>query len=217
MPEENFLIPVHELGLKEFEEGDLADLTKSSEYLPQIRVYGAANDIVKSGEFPMGHFGLYFNSENIIDLDDQFDCIIVSARARGAIVSGETPVSFYDIHSNEFKDIKTRALAGEQGYMCGLEYLVWVPTVSKFALFFCGNKTLRRESEKVKALIGKAATLKIRFIKTAKFSWHGFSCFPCTSPFSNVPDIDMIKPEVVKFNTPPQSQIELAADSGRER
>lgn len=217
MSEENFLIPVEELGLSTLEDNNIAELTRSSDFLPQIRVMGSANEIVKKGQFPIGHFGLYFSADNILDLDEQFDCLVVSARARASIVSGEAPITFYTINSNEFQDIKNRSLNGEQGYMCGLEYLIWIPQVSKFALFFCGNKTLRRESEKVKALIGKAATLKIRFIKTSKYSWHGFSCYQCSTPFSNIPPMEDIKAEIARFNAPPESQVELAEESDRER
>ena len=105
----------------------------------------------------------------------------------------------------------------EKGYACGLEYLLWIPNVSKFALFLMGNPTLRRESEKVLALIGKAATLKIRFIKSSEYSWHGCSCFPCTTPFGNLPDTNEIKDQLDNFFNPQDSNIELAETKEEEQ
>ena len=148
------LISLDELGVKPVDEETALSLTKTGDYLPQIRVYGSSNDIVKEGNFPMGHFGLYKNKDNIEDLGEQFDALNITARPRAGIVAGEKPISFYDMESAEFKDMYNRAMNKEQGYMAGLEYLLWLPTFECFGLFWMGNPTLRRESEKVKALVG---------------------------------------------------------------
>ena len=221
------MIPVEGLGLAPLAGGGLEELTRTSDYLPQLRVYGSSNDIVKSGDFPMGHFGLYFAKDNVVDLTEQFDCLVIYARPRACVITGDTPVNFYGKsvdgkweYSKEFEEIKARAMAGgqnNQGYMCGLEYLLWLPDVSKFALFLMGNPTLRRESNKVLGLIGKAATFKIKLIKTAKYTWHGCSCFQCSTPFSNVPSTEDIKVQVEKFLNPEESEVELAEGESRVR
>ncbi|MGW8178394.1 MAG: hypothetical protein ACWGQW_06460 [bacterium] len=222
------LIPQDTLPLAEREGGDIDALTRTSEFLPQLRVYGSEANIVKEGKFPMGHFGLYFSPENIVDLGEQFDCLVVDWRPRASIVSGDTPISFFGKfneetneweYSKEFVEIKNRAMGKEKGYLVGLEYLVWIPDVQKFGLFLMGNPTLRRESANVKALVRKAATLKIKLIKTTQYTWHGCTCFPCTTPF-DVPDMETITDEVVKFRQPQDSQVEMADDDegkGRAR
>jgi len=220
MSDENgYLIPIEGLGLKPLDGGDIEVLTRTSAYLPQIRVYGASNDVVKAGEFPMGHFGLYFSKDNLVDLTEQFDCLVIYARPRACIIGGDTPVNFYDTSTPEFKEVQAKAMSKQnQGFLCGLEYLTWIPSVSKFALLLMGNPTLRRESEKVKALIGKAATLKIRFIKSkAGYSWHGATVMPCTTPMGNLPDTEDIKKELEKFNSPEDSKVELAEEEERKR
>jgi hypothetical protein len=203
---------------------DLDTFTRTTEFLPQIRVYGSESTIVKEGKFPMGHFGLYFTGDNIVDMGDMFDAALVDLRPRASIVMGDQPVSFYGKNnegqwdfSNEFIEIKDKAMSKVQGYLCGLEYLLWVPSVSKFGLFFMGNPTLRRESANVKALLHKAATFKIKLIKSKTYTWHGAQVYACQTPF-DMPDNDDIADEITKFRDPKDSAVELAeASDGSER
>lgn len=212
----NTLIPLSELGVKELEPTSISALTRTSDFLPQVRVYGASNDVVKENKFPMGHFGLYTSKDNIVDLGEQFDCLVISSRPRAGTVTGDSPISFYNMDSEEFKDMQRRAMNKEQGYMVGLEYLLWIAKIEKFALFWMGNPTLRRESEKVKASVGNAATLKIKFIKTSTYSWHGAECLLCETEFA-VPDLEEIKTEVEKFNNPTESDVKLSEEDTRKR
>lgn len=217
------LIPAETLDLATRESGDIEALTRTSEFLPQVRVYGSEANVVKEQKFPMGHFGLYFSPEKIVDLGEQFDCLVVDWRPRASIVSGDTPISFFGKfnaeaeegkkweYSKEFVEVKDRAMAKEKGYLVGLEYLVWIPSVGKFGLFLMGNPTLRRESSNVKALVRKAATLKIKLIKTNQYTWHGCTAFACTTPF-DIPEKEMIVDEIVKFRDPKDSAVEFADD-----
>jgi hypothetical protein len=218
MPEEGQLIPMNELGLQTADQlgGELDTLTKTSDFLPQVRVYGSETNLVKEGKFPMGHLGLYFTSNNVVDLGTGFDCIVCAARPRASIVTGDQPISFYKFESNEFQDVLARAKAKEAGYLAGLEYLLWIPKVSQYGLFLMGNTTLRRESANVKALLGRGATISIKLIKTAKYTWHGINVFPCTTPMQT-PDMELLAEEVEKFKHPVESQVELAEESTSTR
>jgi hypothetical protein len=220
------LISAETLNIAERDTDDIASLTRTSDFLPQLRIYGSEATIVKESKFPMGHFGLYFSPENIIDLGEQFDCLVVDWRPRASIVAGDTPISFFGKfvdgqwgYSKEFEEVKNRAMGKEKGYLVGLEYLIWFPEVSKFGLFLMGNPTLRRESANVKAFVRKAATLKIKLIKTSQYTWHGCTCFECTTPF-DAPDEETLIEEIGKFREPKDSQVELVDDSsesGRAR
>jgi hypothetical protein len=217
MPEESkSLIPLEELGVKTQEDKEIDALTRTSEFLPQVRVYGSESSIVKEQKFPMGHLGLYVSADNIIDLGEQFDCLAIAFRPRATIIAGDQPVSYYEIESKEFQEVKDRAMAKEQSYLAGLEYLLWFPDISKYGLFLMGNPTLRRESPNLKALVGGAATVKIKLIKTAKFTWHGVSVFQCTTPFE-LPPMEEIREQVANFNKPKSSQVELADDNESSR
>ena len=220
MSEENKqLIDLGDLGIQTADElaGELEVLTKTSDFLPQVRIYGSENNLVKRQKFPLGHFGLYHSSDKVEDLGEEFNCLCVAARPRACIID-DTPVSYYDHASKEFDDVKTKAFAKVDGYLVGLEYLVWVPSFAKFALFFMGSITLRRESANMQALVGKAGTLKIKLIEGKKYTWHGCECYHCSAPIA-LPDTNDLKAEVVKFQNPASSDKELVKEdeSGRSR
>ena len=219
------LIPFDELGIQQQGQSqELAKLTRTSDFLPQLRVYGSESDVVKEGKFPMGHLGLYITADNVIDLTEQVDCLAIMYRPRASIITGDTPVSFYNYESPEFKDIKDKGMFGERGYLVGLEYLLYFPNVLKFGLFLMGNKTLRRESVNLKALMDEAtsgktlatATIKIKLIKTTKYSWHGVEIYGCSTPL-DWPEGDLLKERIADFQNPKESEVELADETGRAR
>lgn len=89
------------------------------------------------------------------------------------------------------------------------EFLVYLPnaTPPTFATLFCGSKTARKEAPNLRGLIGRAATLKVTLIETAKYSWHAMVVVACSSPI-NLPDMEEIRAQVSKFNNPPESDVE---------
>lgn len=217
------LIPAGSFPITDRDSKEIDTFTRTTDFLPQVRIYGSEATIVKEGKFPMGHFGLYFSPSNIIDLGEQFDSLIIDWRPRASLVSGDAPISFFGkfeddkwTYSKEFTEISDNAKAKVQGYLAGLEYLVWIPSVKKYGLFLMGNPTLRRESANVKSRIKKAATLKIKLIKTAKFTWHGCTVFDCTTPF-DVPESSELLEEVTKFRNPIDSAVEFEDSGGSSR
>ena len=212
------LIPLGELGIQTGEqmEGELDVLTKTSDFLPQVRIYGSENKLVKAEKFPLGTFGLYHSSDKVEEMGKEFDCLVVAARPRVCII-GDTPISYYDYTSDSFEAIKAKAFAKAEGHLAGLEYLYWLPTFGRFALFFMGTITLRRESPNVKARIGKALTSKIKLIKGKKYTWHGCECFGCSAPI-DLPTTEDLQAELLKFQNPTDATIEVVKDSeGKER
>ncbi len=202
------LIPMSELGLAVAPELP-EPLTKTSDFMPQVRLYGSETALVKEGKFPMGHLGLYHSATQITDLGAAFNCLVVFARPRASVVVGEQPISYYQFTSAQFQEVLQKAQEGIAGYLAGLEYLLWIPSVSKFGLFLMGNKTLRRESANLKALIGRAATVEVKLIKTAKYTWHGVTVYPCSTPF-DLPDLEELQARVEDFKNPKESEIEPA-------
>ena len=215
------LINFDELGIQETDEQAQAEFTSSGSYLPSLRVYGSASTIVKESKFPQGHFGLYFTADKILDLGEQVDVLIIHYRPRASIMlSDEQPISYFNPESANFNEIKTKAqIKGKdkpQGYMFGLEYLLWVPSVQHFSLFFMGTPTLRRESSDVLALKGNSATFKIKFIPSKQYGgWHGMETLSCDAPFE-IPPNDVIKNVYYsKFANPRDSEIHVT-DEGDE-
>ena len=221
------LIPFDELGLTvpDQKQGQLEKLTRTSDFLPQLRVYGSESELVKESKFPMGHLGLYVTADNVLDLEEQLDCLVFTYRPRASVIKGDTPISFYNIDSKEFTDIKDRAMKDkERGCLVGLEYLLYFPFVERFGLFLMGNPTLRRESANLKALVDDSAknnsiasaTIKIKLIKTAKFMWHGVTIVNCSTPL-DWPESPDLKEKIENFKNPRESEVELAEESSTDR
>jgi hypothetical protein len=220
----NALIDLNDLGIakrSEDQERALSELSKSSDYLPALRVYGSAATIVKQGKFPQGHFGLYFSADKILDLGPQTDVLVIDYRPRASIMlSEEAPISFFNPESETFIAVKEKGQQKVQGYMYGLEYLLWIPSVKHFGCFFMGNPTLRRESENVKSSVGGAVTLKIKFIPSKQYGgWHGAEALACDTPFDIPSKEEIMEVHSTKFANPVDSQVKMAeADqSGRVR
>jgi len=198
---------------------ELTELTQAGAYLPQLRVYGSEASIVKEGKFPMGHFGAYFSADNVVDLGEQFDCLLIDWRYRASImINDEQPVNYYNETTENFITVKDKALAKVEGHMAGLEYFLWVPSIKKFVLFFMGNPTLRRESGNVRALIGQAATLKIKLIKTKKYTWHGCEIIKCDSPLDMPEQEEAKKVHEKDFLNPKDSEVGvMSSDSEADK
>lgn len=216
----NDLINVNDLGIApqtEEQEKAISELTSSGDYLPALRVYGGSSEIVKEGKFPIGHLGLYFSADKILDLGEQTDLLVVYYRPRASIMmGGDQPINFFDPQSANFNAVMEKGKAKVQGYTFGLEYLLWVPSVEQFGCFFMGNPTLRRESDNVKSHVGKAITLKTKLIKGKEHSWHGVEVLSCDTPF-DVPPPELIKQTFdEKFANPTDSEVDLANEPGEE-
>lgn len=209
------LINLNELGIPQQDSKAIAELTQAGDYLPSLRIFGSESGIVKEGKFPMGHWGLYFAADKVVDLTESVDVLVIAYRPRASIMmADDQPVNYFDPESDNFNNVLEKSKSGkEQGYLAGLEYLLYIPSVQKYALFFCGNKTLRRESSNIKALVGKAATLKIKLIKSKNYTWHGCETLSCDSPF-DLPSGDEMK-EVYenRFANPQDSNVDMATET----
>jgi hypothetical protein len=79
-----------------------------------------------------------------------------------------------------------------------------------------GSKSARNESPNMKALIGKAATLRSQKISNKKYEWHSPQVVPCTTPF-DLPPIDEIKKVAEAFMNPPVTEVETVAEETNKR
>jgi hypothetical protein len=213
------LININELGIATEDSKAISELTQAGDYLPSLRIFGSESGIVKEGKFPMGHWGLYFSADKVVDLSSSIDVLVIAFRPRASIMmADDQPVNYFNPESANFISVMTKAKAKEQGYLAGLEYLIYIPSVQKFALFFMGNTTLRRESSNVKGYVGKAATLKIKLIKSKQYTWHGCETLSCEAPFDIPPGEEIKEVYDTKFANAQDSAVDIAEESeGRAR
>lgn len=135
-------------------------------------------------------------------------------------ITDDAVITCFDHTDQMFKDIMAESEKKDSGCMYGPEYLVWIPSMKVFALFFMGSKTGRREAPALRALLGKAATLRTKLIESKQFSWHGPVVSACSTPF-DIPSQEEIAQEVEKFLNPPKDDVEpvekVAGDETRAR
>lgn len=92
------------------------------------------------------------------------------------------------------------------------EFLLWVPNAQRFCTFFMSSKTSRRQAPELRALLGRGATLKVQFIETSRYSWHGPIVVPCSTPFTNLPNPVELKRQRDVFCNPEESSLEFDAE-----
>jgi len=176
----------------------------------RIQLYGKSSNIVGSGKFPMGHFGLV-DGQEVMDLGSQFDCIVIAWRPK-AMRTGETIEILYDPTVPNFQKIVDESEIKDSGCMFGIEYLLWLPEHG-YLPFFLNNKSSKYEAPAFKAMIGKAATVKSILIETKRYTWHAPKIIKCTVPFTALPTEDEVRKEITSFNNPQEDEAEMAAEA----
>lgn len=190
------------------------DVASSGKWLGRIQLFGAKSREVAENKIGMAHYGLITGKDNLADLGKEVDCLPVAWRPRAMDIGGENILSSTDKDSAEFKRMVSQSEVKDSGCMYGPEFLIWLPSLHKWGLYFANSKTARRAAPALRERLGKGVTLKATFIKTAKFAWHGPEFAPCSTPF-DLPSAESVAEETERFLHPPVvAQIEKAPDAG---
>lgn len=106
------------------------------------------------------------------------------------------------------------------------QFLVYIPSVDKYATLFMGSKTSRRVAPDLKAILDsgmkqgviKAATLRNQLIKDKRGrSWHGIVVTTCSQPLTFPSQEEMVG-IINGFNNPPEKDTEAApSEDGEDR
>ena len=198
-------------------EKEVQEEIKSGDWLSRIQIIDPKSSFAMEGKVGQGNFALVHSKDEADDLTNEIDCIIMDVRWKALDISNsEEIINVYDKEADEFKRIQSESEIKDSGCMWGMEFLIWIASVGKYATYFCSSKTARRESKNIHRLIGYPATLRTELIKTKKYSWFGPKVVSCTTPF-DVPPKEELVAEVEKFRKSSVSD-EVAGDTEeRER
>jgi hypothetical protein len=185
-------------------------IAKAGDWLQRVQLYGANSKDVKALRIPMAHYGLVKDKDNIIDLGTQFDSIPLRWRSKAVRFGAEDVLNFYDPEDEEFLKIMEESEIPDSDCMYGPEFLMWLPSHKKFVTFFCNSKTSRKMAPDILGLLGQPMTLKVKFIETKKYSWHGPVAVPCSTPIVDLPSQEQVLEQINKFDNPPKQEIETA-------
>jgi len=183
----------------------------------RVQLMTNKSDLVTTGEFPMNHFALVGVGNSVEDdLGKTLEVIVCGLRAK-AMRIGDPMIIVFEVKHLEFAKIQAESTLQDSGCMFGPEFLVYIPSVEKFATLFFNSKSMRREAPNMRKRLGKGALLQSKLIETARFKWTTTIVKPCTAPLTP-PDPEPLEEALETFNNPEPIVHEKAPEtSGRER
>ena len=184
---------------------------KQGGFLPYIQLVNAMSEQAQSGKIQAGRFCLMLSKDNVVDLGTQFVGLYVSVRPKAMQFKPEVK-SCYNPRDPLFQELKVKAEQGGNNCAWGPEFLVWLPEVEKFASYFLGNASGRNEGGNLVGPLQQqgffAASQIATTMKNGKGRWFGPRTEPYTLPLANVPTPEILKSELEKFASPPDSEKE---------
>ena len=190
----------------------LSDIGDS--YLPRLQLFSGKSDACTDGRIPINHYGLV-DGDDIVDLGSEIIVAVLAARHKAMCTDGDVQSS-HDPTTELFKDFVARSSVKDSGCMYGPEFLVYVTSVAKYATYFMGSKTARRESKKFKPLMSKPAKLSSKPVEKGKYKWLAPVILP-SEEVVELPDMDKATAELDKFRNPPKDAVEAAPSEDRDR
>lgn len=211
--------------LVEFNPNDLSGFQKTpianiqaisgSSYLGRLALCGGSSDLVKRNKINNMHFALIKSKDEFIDLGPSVDGICICARSK-AILMVDPVQAVYDETHPFFKELVAKSAIKNSNAAYGPEYLVFIPSVEKFALFHFNSKTARREAENMTTLISKGFTTKGKIFENSEHTWNSQVVFPCSAALK-IPPREVVQREVDKFNNPPTVETEAAPAASEQQ
>ena len=212
-----------------FQQNAVATTTDDDEFanmsagslLPRLELLTANSEDVKSGEATANTYRLVAG-ESLTSLGKEVEVIPVAMRFT-AIHNSDDGLVAVHTHTPSKDEIFQSIMntSDTQGFgsgaMYGPEFLLWLPSQSKFVSFFCNNKTARRAAGGLKDLIGQPATMGNKKFENKKFTWFGFKVTASNVPVTNVPEADEMQAIVSKFMSDTGTDQEAADEPDRER
>ena len=123
--------------------------------------------------------------------------------------------------------------------MYGPTFLVFERGSGRSYEMFFGNKSMRREATKLygflplspekaaelSAKTGKTiephgpqtCTLKAKYVTAKGYGWHVPVCYPCSTPFDNLPSIEAMSDELLKFHAIKGDEVEKVEEPAGKR
>lgn len=191
----------------------------SGSYLARLSLLTANSEDVKSGEASANTYR-YESGDIKKELGKTVDVVPIAVRftavltddGEGNLVSVHTQTPSKDEMFQRIKQISDSQGFGS-GAMYGPEFLLWIPSIGKFAAFFCNNKTARNMAGSIRELIGNAATMGSKKFDNKKFVWFGPTIVASNVPVTNAPEQDALEAVTNAFFNAKGSDLEAASEA----
>lgn len=205
------------------EKNMLAAISSGQDFLPRLQLFTSRSDKVSEGLVDVNNYGIVEGDE-ITQLEKEIDLLIIAWRPMAIDNSGEQTIVTYDPKLDEngkptgtFAMIQDKAdQPAKTGAMYGPQYLVYIPSLQKFAGWWLCSKTARNLATQVNSFIGKPATIGSRSIDNGKYKWQAPTIHQCTTEF-DPPALEEIQKQYDTFMDPPEPKVDVAEEEERER
>lgn len=207
----NQIIPTKEFGISKYgTPEDFNAIATASSWLARLQLFGSNSDAVKRGLFPMAHYGLVIQKDQFEDLGPEVEVLPVSWRPKAMrIPTNANPISYFNPKDEDFLKVQKDSEQPNSGCMFGPEFLLWIPSMKRFATYFMSSKTSRRQAPELRSLMGQGALLGVQLIETSQYSWHGPTVRRAVGEFTELPTMEEVKKQVDTFNNPEESSIDF--------
>jgi hypothetical protein len=189
----------------------------STDFLPYLVIGNPLSKAVQDDKLEKGNLG-FVDGANVTDLGKSCPMLFLARRPCARDFSGEQPVSVFNVKDPEFERIKNASeLKGSQ-CSYGPEYLVWVPSLRRFGLFFFGSKTARNEARSIDDAVKKGPALFLmssHLIETPKYKWYSATPSSYAVPVDLPTAEDNFGDVIQKFKNPPSPGEIVEAPSDR--
>lgn len=188
-------------------------VSKAGNWLPRMQLFSSSSNICKAGKFPLNHYGLVVNKDQVADLGAEVIGLALSWRPKALRIDGDSVIIRYNPDSPEFQEIAEKSKTPNSFCMYGPEFLFWLSEQDKLATFFLCSKSARREAPNLRDLMeeGSPVLLKSRFIQTKQYSWQGILIEKYNGPDLQFL-VDEWVDEITRFSNPPETE-QMADDS----
>lgn len=179
------------------------EMMASSKFLPRLQLYGGSTKECKQGLIGVGLYGIKQSKESVLDLGKVLEVLPIDYRMVAVDMSDRDEIIVnYDENSDEFKRIQKSMKDKDEGNFWGPQYLLWIPSVKKIVTWHLNNATSHKVSPILKGQRGKATTLKVEYIETKKYQWHGPIVLPSSQIYTDLPDPDDLLAKLTDFMNP---------------
>lgn len=211
--EQSAIVPADSMAaIQKHDAAEFAEIQKDSiTFLPRIQVGGANSTAVKEGKLAMAHWGK-ITGDACEDLGDVIDVLVCAWQPKAMDTSVDPVLTSLDKKSELFQQIQAKSNVSDSGCMWGTDWLCYLPESEEFVTFFLASKSARREGPNMYALLGKAATLKIKFVKKKRYSWHVPVVVPCSALYEP-PTAEDIASAAGKFSMVQTEGVEVVDDA----
>lgn len=196
----------------------LASRYKSTSFVRRLQLV-TKGKLVDQGVVNPGNWAVP-GDESAEVLGPEVDVLVLDVRDKALDTNESPPVQSFDPTSDLYKRIESDANQKDSGCMYGPSFLVYERTKQEFFEVFFGNASGRAEASNLiaflpvseetakaygagyKAQPPQTATLKAKFIKRPRYSWHAPKVTKCSTPFDNLPPNEEILEQIQKFRNP---------------